>query len=564
MRYSGIVLLTLSVILTSNLRASEGVDDVMKLASAGISQDVMLAFVQNSGAMYDPSADEIQQMRSAGVSATVIVAMIDHDKTARKSDTPDSSETAANDTQAIPEPAIDRIPEDRTDASNNNVEPATDVSYAAPDYADDSNASTIVYAPPEEDTNISFFYEALSPHGKWHRSESAGWVWQPSVVSVRSDWRPYANDGHWLWSDQGWYWQSTYSWGWAPFHYGRWHNDTQFGWVWAPDTEWAPAWVSWRHGDDYYGWAPLPPESRFEAGVGFHYRDRNVGFNFDFLLGDRDYTFVSSRDFMETDLHRVAISRSRANQVFNQTTIINNTYVYNDNRVINNGVPYNQVAQRSNRRIETVHISDARYSAGTAIRGEVRERDSIRVYRPSIKRSIPVDPPTAIARSANVRVRPVNARYQRVTNNSERAAQARLTSEITRRKTPGYSSRGNERAEPAQHREAARQETEHRKDDRKEDAEKRENDRIETSNRAREEAAVRTKAREETAAHAREEESQRKLDRELEKREREQAKPNRVEKQKEEPRRAEPKEKGRDKGKDDKDDKNSKKSSKRD
>src|SRR6185369_7411814 len=75
-------ILTLTLAVAASAAASEGIDDVLKLSRAGVSQDVMLAFVQTSNCNYDPSADEIKLLRDTGVSATVIVAMIDHAKEA--------------------------------------------------------------------------------------------------------------------------------------------------------------------------------------------------------------------------------------------------------------------------------------------------------------------------------------------------------------------------------------------------------------------------------------------------------------------------------------------------
>jgi len=65
-------------------------------------------------------------------------------------------------------------------------------------------------------------------------------VWQPSIILTIDDWRPYVNDGHWVLTDTGWYWQSSYAWGWAPFHYGRWSYHDKHKWVWSPDTVWSP------------------------------------------------------------------------------------------------------------------------------------------------------------------------------------------------------------------------------------------------------------------------------------------------------------------------------------
>lgn len=114
--------------------------------------------------------------------------------------------------------------------------------------------------------NFDMFYRELSPYGRWFHHPRYGEVWRPDVSG---DFRPYANDGHWVWTDDDeWTWYSDYEWGWAPFHYGRWDYDDYEGWFWIPDYEWAPAWVAWRSGDDYYGWAPLRPGFSININIG--------------------------------------------------------------------------------------------------------------------------------------------------------------------------------------------------------------------------------------------------------------------------------------------------------
>jgi hypothetical protein len=87
----------------------------------------------------------------------------------------------------------------------------------------------------------SDFYAPLQPYGQWVDVPGYGRCWTPA--NVDSSWRPYA-DGHWERTDAGWYWVSDERWGWATYHYGRWHRDLRIGWVWVPQTEWAPAWVA--------------------------------------------------------------------------------------------------------------------------------------------------------------------------------------------------------------------------------------------------------------------------------------------------------------------------------
>jgi hypothetical protein len=99
------------------------------------------------------------------------------------------------------------------------------------------------------------FRSTLGEQGEWYTSARYGGVWRPRVAI---GWRPYYY-GSWLWTDEGWYWDSDEPFAWAVYHYGRWVLDPSWGWVWVPGYQWAPAWVTWRFGVDAVGWAPLGP-----------------------------------------------------------------------------------------------------------------------------------------------------------------------------------------------------------------------------------------------------------------------------------------------------------------
>src|ERR1700733_12015017 len=73
--------------------------------------------------------------------------------------------------------------------------------------------------------------EDLDDSGQWQNTPDNGYVWIPTAVVA--GWAPYSF-GHWAWiSPWGWTWVDNASWGFAPFHYGRWtrwHNS----WCWVP------------------------------------------------------------------------------------------------------------------------------------------------------------------------------------------------------------------------------------------------------------------------------------------------------------------------------------------
>ena len=112
------------------------------------------------------------------------------------------------------------------------------------------------------------FRAQLAPYGAWMEMPGYGMVWRPTVAATDPYWRPYCDQGHWIYTDDGWSWQSDYPWGNIAFHYGRWFRDG-LGWAWVPGYDWAPAWVCWRHSEGYSGWAPLPPGAVFRGGRWF-------------------------------------------------------------------------------------------------------------------------------------------------------------------------------------------------------------------------------------------------------------------------------------------------------
>jgi hypothetical protein len=141
------------------------------------------------------------------------------------------------------------------------------------------------------------FHAPLTPHGAWVEVGSYGRCWRPAHVAV--DWRPYC-DGHWEWTDCGWYWVSDEPWAWACYHYGTWVYDSPHGWIWVPGIEWAPAWVSWRIGGGYCGWAPLAPRG--------------------IVIAPRAFVFVETRRFHD--------------HVRPSTVIVNNTTIINKTTVV--------------------------------------------------------------------------------------------------------------------------------------------------------------------------------------------------------------------------------------
>jgi hypothetical protein len=229
--------------------------------------------------------------------------------------------------------------------------------------------------------DLGFFYDNLSSYGNWIERPSYGWVWTPSQVS--SSWRPY-QDGHWVWTDQGWTWISEEPYGWATYHYGRWYDDPEIGWSWVPGDEWAPAWVDWQAGDDYVGWAPLPPAYDINAG----YRSGGYGLGYD------SYVFVPERNFLSVSISAYIVPQVRVSSFFGRTRNYTN-YRHDGGRIYNQGLPVEQIQRVVGRTVTRYQIADLG-AEGYRQRGGARiEGNRVQIFRPQVQRSAQVAPPAS-------------------------------------------------------------------------------------------------------------------------------------------------------------------------
>ena len=161
-----------------------------------------------------------------------------------------------------------------------------------------------------------------------------GECWQPYGIAY--GWRPYYDNGYWVYTDAGLYWQSSYAWGAIPFHYGRWAYVGGYGWIWAPAYEYAPAWVFWRHSGDYVGWAPLPYGAVFvDGGWGWH--GHRYGADFDFGFGASFFIFVGGGHLWEHDYHHYTLRGDEFHRAF-RASAVNRLYRDDHGRFIHEGL----------------------------------------------------------------------------------------------------------------------------------------------------------------------------------------------------------------------------------
>ena len=335
---------------------SPGAAEVVRLAGSGVGDDVVLAYIQNSQAPFNLAANDVLYLKDIGLSPQVTSAMLSHD-TKLRNQPQQYAPTVPAPTTPPPETPADTAP---TEAPP----PAT-----APTLTEVSNAPA----------DVNYFYDDLAPYGTWVSLEGLGLCWQPRAAALSHNWRPYCDGGHWVYSDAGWYWQSDYSWGWAPFHYGRWHLHPSCGWVWLPDRAWGPAWVTWRVAGDNCGWAPLPPHAEFDVRLGWRFKGVTVGANFDFGLGANAFAFVALGDFCQHDLGRRSLPPARARTVFRQAAVLNN-FVVQDRIIVNRGIALERVSAASRVPIPRVAIRD--WPAGP---GRLPSPTGAVVYRPLLK-----------------------------------------------------------------------------------------------------------------------------------------------------------------------------------
>jgi hypothetical protein len=107
--------------------------------------------------------------------------------------------------------------------------------------------------------------EDLNGNGDWETDPDEGAVWYPT--SVAAGWVPYSC-GNWTWmAPWGWTWVDCASWGFAPFHYGRWeHRGNRWGWIPGPRVVrpiYSPAMVAFVGGPGVTAWFALGPHDTY-------------------------------------------------------------------------------------------------------------------------------------------------------------------------------------------------------------------------------------------------------------------------------------------------------------
>jgi hypothetical protein len=315
-------------------------------------------------------------------------------------------------------------------------------SLAGAGFAQTSISAGIHVGPSgQSSVDLGFFYDDLAQYGNWIERPNYGWAWTPRDVS--SSWRPY-EDGHWVWTDQGWTWVTDEPYGWATYHYGRWYEDPEIGWTWVPGEQWAPSWVSWQEGGDYVGWAPLPPSVSVSSGFS--------GI-LSVSLSQDAYIFVPERNFLETRLTSYIVPRERVGTFFRNTRNYS-SYRYSGDRIYNQGVPIDRIQRAVGRPVTRYQLADLaadQRRSGTRVQG-----NRVEIFRPRVQRAAKVTPPSArpAARAAVVSAAQFQAKNP---NRAARRAAAQGTSQPAAQPRPAQAPRAERQQQPQARPRAQRQ-----------------------------------------------------------------------------------------------------------
>jgi hypothetical protein len=288
------------------------------------------------------------------------------------------------------------------------------------------------------------FYDELQPYGTWIDDPQYGNVWVPDV---EENFRPYATQGYWAMTSYGNTWVSDYPWGWATFHYGRWHFDNYYGWEWVPGSEWAPAWVSWRNGGGYYGWAPMEP------GISI-----DMAFSDNYSVPDDYWVFAPNEYVNSVNVYNYYVPNYRVRNILGNTNWVRNRYRY-DNHTYNSGPRSEDIQRYTHRPVRVYDINNVNRPSRITV-----NNNNINIYRPAVRQNTNARPARVVDGAAYRQQNP----GQRIGGNDSRrgtvynAANAARLAETARTanpdtkvvrvnntdRRPGYNQSNNRSASP--------------------------------------------------------------------------------------------------------------------
>lgn len=195
--------------------------EVIKLAQAGLHDDVLLAYVKGSQSFYNLSADDVVALKNAGLSPQVITAMLNHDSALRGQPLPPSYEQKLYATKDQPKtapptpalPPVATVPNAPTIPNAPTAPPAPmaplapEVAQSIPPQSGPTPAVIAQQAPPPPQVEV--IPVAPGPDYCW---VGGYWAWRGGWVWIRGTWviRPWHGaiwvGGHWTPHGRGHIW----------------------------------------------------------------------------------------------------------------------------------------------------------------------------------------------------------------------------------------------------------------------------------------------------------------------------------------------------------------------
>jgi hypothetical protein len=155
--------------------SSPALQEVVKLTKAQMGDDVIVAYINNSGTTFNLSADDMLYLQGQGVSQPVMNALL-HSRAATPAPVPVSYTPPAPMQQPpLPAQAKTYAP---SAIANDQVPPPPPPDQEPPP------------GPPTQDVSPEYFHAQLAPFGTWVNVGGVEY-WRPDqAVAANPDWRP--------------------------------------------------------------------------------------------------------------------------------------------------------------------------------------------------------------------------------------------------------------------------------------------------------------------------------------------------------------------------------------
>jgi uncharacterized membrane protein YgcG len=149
-----------------------GVDDVLKLSKAQVSENIILTYIQTSGTTYNLGPNDIVYLKQQGVSDGVVAAMMDTQRKAAQA----TQAQAAQAAQMAPNPPVYQAAPNAAPATPQYA-PVSTATYEQPAATD-----TSVYSQPVSSTYVIPYPQATyAYYGGYSYPYYPSYYWYPSV-----------------------------------------------------------------------------------------------------------------------------------------------------------------------------------------------------------------------------------------------------------------------------------------------------------------------------------------------------------------------------------------------